>query len=79
MYLCKFGQKLAIGSEDRVQTMFFTVIWTWWPWKLGQGHQSLIIYCGFPMMYLCQFGQNLAIDSEDWVQTRLSHTGDFEN
>ena len=42
MYLCQFGQNLAIGSEDRVQTKLFE------SWKLGQGHENLIILFGCP-------------------------------
>ena len=41
--MCKFGQNLFIATLDRVQTSHFpTIKAILWPWKWGQGHQTLI-------------------------------------
>ena len=41
VYLCQFGQNLAMKLEERVQTRLFpSHIWPWWPRKLGQSPKS---------------------------------------
>ena len=57
MCLCQFGENLAIGSEDRMQTRLF------------QSYMILVtkpnhFLRSSPMMCLCQFGENLAIGSD---------------
>ena len=63
MYMFKFGQNLAIGSEseDRVQTRVFHsyMYMTLGDLeKVGQGHQYLLIPFDHPKKYkyLCKFG-----------------------
>ena len=41
IYLCQFGYNLAIGSKDRVQTMFHHNHMTLLTLKYGQSHQNL--------------------------------------
>ena len=54
LFLCKFGQNLPIGSEDKSADK-----------KLRQHrhnpHQKQYV----PLLFLCKFGQNLPIDSLD--------------
>ena len=47
-YLCQFGENLAIGSEDKMVDKALSVIWSWCPWKLGQGHKNLSFPFGCP-------------------------------
>ena len=76
-----FGQNLAIGSEDRVQTRLFQLHN---PCDLENYVVTKVLSFikAFQMMYLCQFGPNLALVQKK-VQTRLFYNlydpGDFEN
>ena len=63
MYLYQIGQNLAIGLEDRVQTrLFHGVIWAWWPWKVGQDHEILIISLVPPVLVWSKCEQEDFID-----------------
>ena len=51
------------------QVTEFSVFLLLWPWKLGQGHQNLIVLCYVPIIYPWNIG-NLTTGSQDIVQTR---------
>ena len=71
MYQCKFGQNLAIASEDRAQCFhsYMTLVTL----KIRPRSPKSDHFYDPPNGLLCQFGQNLAISSEERVKPRLLH------
>ena len=79
-YICPMSQWCVCATLVQIHQLvqeiecrqgpFFTVFIVWWPWKLGQGHQNLIIFfLVIPMIQYIKFGQNPFFGSRDRVQT----------
>ena len=52
MYLCQFGENMAIGSESSIQVRFFSMLFDldndpgqWWPKKIGQERLNNWNFC----------------------------------
>ena len=72
MYLCQFGQNLAIGSEDRVQTRLFIEWYDPGDIEIQVKVTKILSFLKVLLiMYLCQFCVNLPIGSEDLVLSML--------